>query len=143
MHHLSFWLVLKPHLPGAVSAEVCVCVCVTEAGVCTHAEAASWEKLGRALHEDAPIGGLGDSPEAVLGTLNALTVRCRCAAKAKCTSTVPPLAHYGGVQWCTNECACCGCAEAAGVLVLQGKGQAGRGVVLDMMCRRVLPCQHP
>ncbi|KAI3426166.1 hypothetical protein D9Q98_008543 [Chlorella vulgaris] len=60
-------------------------------------EAASWEKLGRALHEDAPIGGLGDSPEAVLGTLNALT----------------------------------------------GKGQAGRGVVLDMMCRRVLPCQHP
>ncbi|KAL4857793.1 hypothetical protein ACK3TF_002209 [Chlorella vulgaris] len=63
----------------------------------TGKEAASWEKLGRALHEDAPIGGLGDTPEAVLGTLNALT----------------------------------------------GKGQAGRGVVLDMMCRRVLPCQHP
>jgi hypothetical protein len=24
---------------------------------------------------------------------------------------------------------------------LSGKGQAGRGVVVDLMCRRVLPCQ--
>lgn len=58
-------------------------------------EAAAWEKLARALHEEAPIGGLGSAPETVFGTLDALT----------------------------------------------GKGQAGRGVVVDLMCRRALPCQ--
>ena len=26
-------------------------------------------------------------------------------------------------------------------LSMQGKGQAGRGAVVDLMCRRVLPCQ--
>lgn len=58
-------------------------------------EAANWEKLARALHEEAPIGGLGSAPETTFGTLDALS----------------------------------------------GKGQAGRGVVLDLMCRRVLPCE--
>lgn len=58
-------------------------------------EAAAWEKLARALHEEAPIGGLGAAPETAFGTLDGLT----------------------------------------------GKGSMGRGVVLDLMCRRVLPCQ--
>ncbi|KAL4423065.1 hypothetical protein ABPG77_005870 [Micractinium sp. CCAP 211/92] len=58
-------------------------------------EAAAWEKLARALHEEAPIGGLGAAPETAFGTLDALT----------------------------------------------GKGSMGRGIVLDLMCRRVLPCQ--
>lgn len=39
------------------------------------AEAAAWEQLARALHEEAPIGGLGSPPEAAFGTLDALTVR--------------------------------------------------------------------
>ncbi len=39
------------------------------------AEAAAWEKLARALHEEAPIGGLGSAPETVFGTLDVLTVR--------------------------------------------------------------------
>lgn len=38
-------------------------------------EAAAWEKLARALHEEAPIGGLGSAPETAFGTLDALSVR--------------------------------------------------------------------
>ena len=40
----------------------------------TTAEAAGWERLARALHEEAPTGGLGAAPETVFGSLDALTV---------------------------------------------------------------------
>ncbi|PRW44846.1 NEDD8-activating enzyme E1 catalytic subunit isoform B [Chlorella sorokiniana] len=36
-------------------------------------EAAGWERLARALHEEAPTGGLGSAPETVFGSLDALT----------------------------------------------------------------------
>lgn len=53
--------------------------CPALAGPChassSAAEAAAWEKLARALHEEAPIGGLGAAPETAFGTLDALTVR--------------------------------------------------------------------
>ena len=55
---------------------------LTPACVLPRADAAAWEKLARALHEEAPTGGLGSAPETAFGTLDALTVggrgRCTC-----------------------------------------------------------------
>ena len=109
------------------------------------AEAAGWERLARALHEEAPTGGLGAAPETVFGSLDALTV----SQIFVFSLFMPPLVDVFGVAFVCWErprrpavcvvlvapCPRCPCHP------LQGKGQAGRGVVVDLMCRRVLPCQ--
>lgn len=65
------------------------------------AEAAAWEKLARALHEEAPIGGLGAAPETAFGTLDALTVRPgrrrRPAASTSCPGPACPTSQPSGL----------------------------------------------
>jgi hypothetical protein len=107
------------------------------------AEAAAWEQLARALHEEAPIGGLGSPPEAAFGTLDALTVRqCQPVRhrQAACLDSIAACLLSDCSSVAPSVC-CCTCFPGCRAGLLQGKGQSGRGVVLDLMSRRALPCQ--
>lgn len=110
------------------------------------AEAAGWERLARALHEEAPTGGLGAAPETVFGSLDALTVSQIFVFFSLCLHWLMSLGlrlRVGsglGVQRCVVLVAPCPrCRLPLPPPAGQGPSWAGRGSGPDVPTRAALP----
>lgn len=106
------------------------------------AEAAGWERLARALHEEAPTGGLGAAPETVFGSLDALTVGSRDVLLVVPCSVEP---HWAGLCACSVLCSTLPCdgwqPGVPSLPLLNSRADAGK------RCNRhdtnLIPHQHP
>lgn len=84
------------------------------------------------------MGGLGSAPETAFGTLDALTVSARaCPAPVAWRPCMVP----GRRRLLSSAMRAAAAPLPPRDEWLQGKGQSGRGVVVDLMSRRLLPCQ--